>query len=184
MSLDCIQNKNGQLSFVGAPTFGTTGTASTVASNQFPAGYNLGDRFGVVAANNSSNGGALVLNIIPRGLASTDAQVAAASTGTITHDQAAVVLLSAVDGGAYRLQPATSHGQMLILKIFNAASGSIISTINTQSPFGTTTANGIPVVDQALTFASNGALVFVAAAQKGNTASTNWPYMWCAVARL
>lgn len=182
MSLDVIQNKPGQLAFVGQPTFGTTGTASTIGSNQYPAGYGFGNVFAINAATNSTNGGAMIVAPIPRAQASTDMQ-APASSGVITHDGGGLVVLSGSAAAVYKLQPAQFHGQMLTVLNMNAVSASLVSTVNTTGVNGTTTAN-IPVLDGAYTIGSSGCLQFVGLAQRGGTATNSLPIIWCRIASM
>lgn len=180
MSLDRIHDVNGLMQFSAQPVIGTTGTASSVGSNQYPGGYQLGNVFGVMAGSNSTNGGALVVSPVPRGFATSDVQ-APTSTGTITHDNGPIVLFNATAGGAYKLMPAQSHGQMLIMMNMSSGTGSLISTAAVSGLNATTTA-ACPVVDAAYTFAGSGALHFMGLAQRGGTATSNVPYVWCLIA--
>jgi hypothetical protein len=176
MSLDFIQNRQGLLQLNGLPLITVTGTASTIASNQYPAGYEFGQYNGLIAGSNSTNGGAPVVIPVPRGQATTDYQTFS-TTGVISHDNAGVVLVSvSTTGIALNLQQAVSHGQ--VLEILNVGTtGSIVSTLNTTGVGGTTTA-ACAVVNAALTFASTQSLKFIALAQKGGTATTNVPFVW------
>lgn len=177
MSIDVLDNKQGHLSLVGAPVMGTTGTASTVASNQYPSGYNIGPFNAIVAGSNSTNGGAPILIPVPRAMATTDFQ-SFSTTGMITHDGAGVVLISiSTTGIALNLQQAQSHGQLLTIVNIAGTTGSIVSTLNTTGFGGTTTA-ACAVIDAAHTIASTQAQVYMALAQKGGTATTNVPYVW------
>lgn len=177
MSLDRIQSKFGLLQFAAEPVMGTTGTASTVASNQYQGGFGLGPYVGFLAGSASTGGGAPLVTPIPRGQATTDYQSFAAA-GMITHDNAGVVLLSvSTTGVALNLQQAVSHGQMLTIMVIPGTTGSIVSTLATTGFGGTTTA-ACAVVDAAHTFASTQSLIFMALAQRGGTATTNVPYVW------
>lgn len=177
MSLDFIQNRQGLLQLNGLPVFGTTGTASTVASNQYPAGYEFGQFNGLMAGSNSTNGGAQVVIPIPRGQASTDFQ-SFSTTGMITHDNAGTVLLSiSTTGIALNLQQALSHGQVLEIINIAGTTGSIVSTLNT-SGVGATTTAACPVIDAAHTIASTQSIKFIALAQKGGTATNTVPFVW------
>jgi hypothetical protein len=177
MSMDRIHDVSGLMQLAAQPVIGTTGTASTVASNQYPGGYQLGSGFGIAAGSNSTNGGALVLLPVPRGQATTDYQSFAAA-GMITHDNAPVVLVSvSTTGIALNLQAAVSHGQMLTIMAIPGTTASIVSTLATTGFGGTTTA-ACAVVDAAHTFASTQSLVFMALAQRGGTATTNVPFVW------
>jgi hypothetical protein len=177
MSIDYIQNRAGLLQLNGLPVNGTTGTASTAASNQYPAGFGLGSYVGVAAGSNSTNGGAFVQVPSPRGQATTDYQ-SFATTGMITHDNAGVVLVSvSTTGIALNLQQAVSHGQVLEIMAIPGTTASIVSTLATTGFGGTTTA-ACAVIDAAHTFASTQTLKFIALAQRGGTATTNVPFVW------
>lgn len=181
MSLDRIHDVNGLMAFQALPVIGTTGTASTIGSNQYPGGYANGQYRAQLAGSNSTNGGADVLIPVPRGQATTDYQ-SFATTGMITHDNAAVVLVSvSTTGIALNLQQASAHGQILDLIFIPGTTGSIVSTLATTGVGGTTTA-ACAVVDAAHTFASTGAQRYIALAQRGGTATTNVPYVWHRVA--
>lgn len=177
MSLDRIQSKFGLLQFSAEPVYGTTGTASTVGSNQYPGGYGLGAYVNVLAGSNSTNGGALVLTPSPRGQATTDYQ-SFTTTGMISHDNAPVVLISiSTTGIALNLQQAVSHGQQLEIVNIAGTTGSIVSTLAT-SGFNATTTAAVPVIDAAHTIASTQSMKFIALAQKGGTATNSAPIVW------
>ncbi len=177
MSLDFVQNKPGLLQLNGTPAFGTTGTASTIASNQYPAGFEFGSFNGFAAGSNSTNGGAPVVIPVPRGQASTDYQ-SFTTTGMITHDNCGVVLISvSTTGIALNLQQAVSHGQQLEIVNIAGTTASIVSTLNTTG-FGATTTAACAVIDAAHTIASTQTQKFIALAQKGGTATTNVPFVW------
>jgi len=177
MSLDRIHDVAGLMDLSPQPVVGTTGTASTVASNLYPGGVALGDAFAIAAGSNSTNGGAIVVKPSPRGQATTDYQSFAAA-GMITHDNAPVVLVSvSTTGVALNLQQAVSHGQMLTVMVIPGTTGSIVSTLATTGVGGTTTA-ACAVIDAAYTFASTQSLIFCALAQRGGTATTNVPFVW------
>lgn len=180
MSLDRIHDVNGLMQLSAQPVIGTTGTASTVASNQYPGGYGFGVYRGIAAGSNSTNGGADIKVPSPRGMATTDYQTFA-TTGMISHDNAPVALVSiSTTGIALNLQQASYHGQVLDIMIFGTT-GSLVSTLNTTGVNGTTTA-ACAVLDAAHTFASTGAQRYIALAQRGGTATTNVPYVWRRVA--
>ncbi len=177
MSLDRIQSKFGLLQFSGEPVMGTTGTASTIGSNQYPAGYGLGAYVNILPGSNSTNGGAFALVPSPRGQASTDYQ-SFTTTGMISHDNAPVVLISiSTTGIALNLQQAVSHGQQLEIVNIAGTTGSIVSTLATTGFGGTTTA-ACAVIDAAHTIASTQCQKYIALAQKGGTATTNVPFVW------
>lgn len=177
MSIDRIHDVNGLMQLNAQPVIGTTGTASSVGSNQYPGGYALGSYVGFLAGSNSTNGAAPVLTPVPRGQATTDFQ-SFATTGMITHDNAGVVLISiSTTGIALNLQQAVSHGQMLTIMNIPGTTGSIVSTLNTTGFGGTTTA-ACAVLDAAHTIASTQSMVFMALAQRGGTATTNVPFVW------
>ena len=177
MSLDRLQSKFGLLQITPEPVMGVTGTASTIGSNQYPGGLGFGSYFGVVAGSNSTNGGALVVAPVPRAQATTDFQTPV-SSGTITHDNAQLVLVSVTaGGGVLKMQPAVSHGQLLTLAFLGNASGSIGTAVTTTGFGGTTTA-ACQVLATAQTFGSQAALHFVGLAQLGGTATTNLAYVW------
>lgn len=181
MSLDRIHDIAGLMQFAAQPVIGTTGTASTVATNQYPGGYQFGAYQGIAPGTNSTNGGANVIVPIPRGQATTDYQ-SFATTGVITHDNAAMVLLSvSTTGIALNLQQAQFHGQILDIVAIPGTTASIVSTLNTIG-FNATTTAACAVIDAAHTIASTGAIRFVALAQRGGTATTNVPFVWHRVA--
>jgi len=177
MSIDYIQNRAGLLQLNGLPVVGTTGTASTIASNQYPAGFGFGPYVGIAAGSNSTNGGAPVVVPTPRGQATTDYQ-SFATTGMISHDNCGVVLLSvSTTGIALNLQQAVSHGQQLEIVNIPGTTASIVSTLSTTGFGGTTTA-ACAVIDAAHTIASTQSMKFIALAQRGGTATTNVPFVW------
>lgn len=181
MSIDRIHDVPGLMQFAAQPVIGTTGTASTVGSNQYPGGYQFGIYGGFVAGSNSTNGGAQVAIPVPRGQATTDYQ-SFSTTGMITHDNAPMVLVSvSTTGIALNLQQAVSHGQILDIVFIPGTTASLVSTLNTTGVGGTTTA-ACAVIDAAHTFASTGAQRYVALAQRGGTATTNVPFVWHRVA--
>ena len=177
MSLDRIHDVNGLMQFSASPVIGTTGTASTVASNQFPGGYQFGSYEGIAAGSNSTNGGAHVVIPIPRAMSSTDFQ-SFSTTGTITHYNAALVLLSiSTTGQVLNLQQAAYHDQMLSICCVGTT-GSITTGLTTSGQgAGSTTTVAMKVVDVAQTINSTGC-VYIALAQLGGTASTIAPYVW------
>lgn len=177
MSLDRIHDVDGLMGFQAQPVIGTTGTASTIASNQYPGGYQFGAYQGVMAGSNSSGGGADVIIPFPRGQATTDYQ-SFSTTGMITHNNAGCVLVSvSTTGIALNLQAAVSHGQELTLMAIPGTTFSIVSTLNTTGFGGTTTA-ACAVLDAAHTVASTQSLILKALAQRGGTATTNVPFVW------
>lgn len=177
MSLDRLHDVAGLAQYAAQPVIGTTGTASSVASNQFPGGYQFGGYNGFIAGSNSTNGGAPQIIPIPRAQATTDFQ-SFSTTGMITHDNAGVVLLSiSTTGIALNLQQASVHGQMLTIMNIPGTTGSIVSTLNTTGFGGTTTA-ACAVLDAAHTIASTQSMIFMALAQRGGTATTNVPFVW------
>lgn len=181
MSLDRIHDVNGLMQLNAQPVIGTTGTASTVASNQYPGGYAFGLYNAIAPGSNSTNGGAKVAVPVPRGMATTDYQ-SFATTGMITHDNAPTVLISvSTTGIALNMQQAAYHGQIVDLVFIPGTTGSIVSTLNTTGVGGTTTA-ACAVIDAAITFASTGAIRLQAFAQRGGTATTNVPYVWHRIA--
>lgn len=177
MSLDKLHSVNGLFQIQADPVIGTTGTGSTVGSNLYPGGYQLGQAFGVLAGSNSTNGGALCHGVSPRGQATTDYQ-SFSTTGMITHDNSQIVLISiSTTGIALNLQQAVSHGQVLEIVNIAGTTGSIVSTLNTTGVGGTTTA-ACAVIDAAHTIASTQSQKYIALAQKGGTATTNVPFVW------
>ena len=80
MSLDRIHDVPGLMQLGAQPVVGTTGTASTVASLQYPGGYQFGAFRGIMAGSNSTNGGAPVVIPVPRARATTDYQSFAATS--------------------------------------------------------------------------------------------------------
>lgn len=182
MSLDRIHDVNGLMQFSAQPVIGTTGTASTVASNQYPGGYQFGAYNGIAAGTNATNGCAPVNVPVPRGQATTDYQ-AFATTGMITHDNAGCVLISvSTTGIALNLQQALFHGQELTIMNIPGTTCSVVSTLATTGVGGTTTA-ACAVIDGAFTIASTQSIVLKALAQRGGTATTNVPFVWRQVLR-
>jgi hypothetical protein len=181
LSLDRIQSKFGLLQFSAEPVVGATGTASTIATNQYPGGYGLGPYVNILPGSNSTNGGGFCKIPSPRGQATTDFQ-SFATTGMISHDNAPTVLISvSTTGIALNMQQAVSHGQIVDLVFIPGTTGSIVSTLNTTGFGGTTTA-ACAVIDAAITFASTGAIRLQAFAQRGGTATTNVPFVWHRIA--
>ena len=177
MSLDRIHDVPGLMQFAAQPVIASTGTASTIGSNQFPGGYQFGGYAGIAPAGTASTGGgAFVAAPYPRGVSSTVQGFA--TTGMITHDNAGLVNVSvSTTGIALNLQQAAYNGQFLTLAIIPGTTGSIVSTLNTTGVGGTTTA-ACAVLDQAYTFASTATPVFIALAALGGTATTNVPFVW------
>lgn len=175
MSLDRIHDINGLMGFSAQPVIGTTGTGSTVASNQFAGGYVFGAYNGIAAGSNSTNGGAPYVPYLPKGTTTNDFQ-SFSTTGMITHDNMPLVIMSvSTTGIALNIQPASYDGQLLTINIQPGTTGSIVSTVNTTGIGGTTTA--AVQVAVATTFASTGGIV-LQAHKLAQTASTNWPYVW------
>jgi hypothetical protein len=178
MSLDRFQSKAGLLQFSAESGVTATGTASTVASNLFPGGYQFGASNGIAAASNSSNGGAHFIPYLPRtagGTVSSDAQVFS-TTGVITHDNVGCVAINvSTTGILLSIQQAQFDGQLLTINMVSGTTGSIASVLNTSGIGGTTTAACQVAV--ATTFASTGGIVLQAQRQ-GLTATTNVPYVW------
>lgn len=177
MSLERIHDVAGLMQFAAQPVIGTTGTASSVASNQYPGGYAFGAYQGYLAGTNSTNGGAQVQVPAPRGMATSDFYSLTATSGVLSHDNAPAILISvSTTGSIYNIQQAASHGQILSIIPVGGTTASIASTLNTSGVNGTTTA--ACQVAQATTFASTGPCVLMALAQLGGTATTNVPYVW------
>jgi len=176
MSLDRIHDVSGLMQFSAQPVIGTTGTASTVASNQYPGGYQFGDFAGFAAGSNSTNGGAPYnAAYLPVGTTTNHFQ-SFSTTGMITHDNKALVLVSvSTTGIALNIQPASYDGQLLTICVQPGTTASIVSTVNTTGIGGTTTAACQVAV--ATTFASTGGIV-LQAHKLGQTASTNVPFVW------
>jgi hypothetical protein len=177
MSIDRIHDVSGLMQFSAQPVINSTGTASTIASNQLEGGYQFGAYVGIAPAGTASvGGGAHIESPYPRGVSST--VQAFATTGMITHDNAGLVLVSvSTTGIALNLQPAAYNGQMLTLAVIPGTTASIVSTVVTTGVGGTTTA-ACAVLDQAYTFASTACPVFVGLAKLGGTATTNVPFVW------
>lgn len=175
MSLDRIHDVNGLMQLSAQPAIGTTGTASTVASNQYAGGYQFGAANGIAAGSNSTNGGAPYVPYLPKGTTTNDFQ-SFTTTGMITHDNMPLVLISvSTTGIALNLQPASYDGQLLTLCIQPGTTASLVSTVNTTGIGGTTSA--AVQVAVATTFASTGPCV-LQAHKLAQTASTNWPFVW------
>lgn len=176
MSLDRIHDVNGLMQFSAQSVVGTTGTASTVASNLYPGGYQFGAANGIAAGSNSTNGGAPYLPYLPKGTATNDFQSFAAA-GMITHDNMPLVNLSvSTTGIALNIQPASYDGQLLTIAVQPGTTGSIVSTVATTGIGGTTTA-ACQVLRGAITFASTTCII-LHAQRLGQTASTNLPFVW------
>lgn len=178
MSLDRIHDIPGLMQFSAQPAFGSTGTASTIASNQFPGGYQLGAYEGRLAGSNSTNGGAFIVVPSPRGQATSDFQSMSATSGTFTIDNAACLVVSvSTTGGAYCLQPAQAHGQMLTINMIGTTCSYLSVVTTTGNGAGSTTTSSVKVVDVAGTIASSGA-IFQALAQLGGTATNSTSFVW------
>lgn len=176
MSLDRIHDVNGLMQLQAQPVLGTTGTATSIASNQFAGGYAFGSANGIAAGSNSTNGGAPYLPYLPKGTGSLDFQ-SFATTGMITHDNMPLVNVSvSTTGIALNIQPASYDGQLLTLCIQPGTTGSIVSTVATTGINGTTTA-ACQVLRGAITFAST-TCVILHAQRIGLTATTNLPFVW------
>lgn len=176
MSLDRLQSKFGQFVVQPEVVYGTTGTASTVGSNQYPGGFAVGSALQLIPGTIASGGGAPAWGVFPAGVSST--VQAFATTGIITHAHAPIVVLSvSTTGIALNMQPAAYHGQMLTIVCVPGTTCSLVSTLNTTGVGGTTTA-ACAVLDQAYTFASTACPVFVGLAQLGGTATTNVSIVW------
>lgn len=176
MSLDRIHDVNGLMQFSAQPVLGTTGSATSVLSNQYPGGYQFGGANGIAAGSNSTNGGAPYVPYVPLGTATNDFQ-SFATTGMITHDNRALVNLSvSTTGIALNIQPPSYDGQLLTIAVQPGTTGSIVSTVNTTGIGGTTTA-ACQVLRAAITFASTTAII-LHAQKLGQTASTNLPFVW------
>lgn len=176
MSLDRIHDVPGLMDLNPQPGFNSTGTASTIASNQFQGGVALGAGAGVMAGSNSTNGGGLYVPYLPKGSATSDFQ-SFATTGMITHDNCGLVNISvSTTGIALNIQAPTYNGQMLTLAIQPGTTASIVSTLATTGIGGTTTA-ACQVLRAAITFAST-TCVILQAQQLGQTATTNLPLVW------
>jgi hypothetical protein len=176
MSLDRLQSKAGMLQLSALPAVGSTGTASTIASNNFAGGYAFGSALNLLPATGSTGGGGQVAGLFPQNASS--AVQSFATTGVIQHANSPVVCLSiSTTGIALNLQPAVSAGQMLTLANIAGTTFSLVSTVNTTGLNGTTTA-AVPVLDQAYTFASTQIAAFIALPQLGGTATSNTPFVW------
>lgn len=174
MSLDRIHDIAGLMQFAAQPVIGTTGTASTIASNQYPGGYQIGASVGFAAGTNSTNGAAQYMPYLPKGSTTNDYQSFSATSGVITHDNMPLVLLSvSTTGSNYNIQQASYDGQLLTIACVGQ-SASILSTLNTSGIGATTTAACQVAV--ATTFPATGAVF--QAHKLAQTATTNVPYVW------
>ena len=174
MTIDRLQSKFGLFQISAENVMGTTGTASTIASNQFPGGYQFGGYNGFVAGSNSTNGGAQVAGYLPRGTSTADFQNFS-TTGTITHDNVGLVMISvSTTGIILNIQQAAYDGQLLTIGCGGGTTGSIASLLTTTGIGGTTTAACQVAV--ATTFGSTG--VVLQAQRLAQTATTNVPFVW------
>lgn len=181
MSLDRIHDISGLMQFAAQPVLGSTGTAQTIASNQYPGGYQLGAYEGRLAGSNSTNGGAVVAIPVPRGQATTDFYNIGTTATTLNHENAAVMMVSAsATNGAIALQPASLHGQCLT--IVNASNAVTVITGVTTTGFGGTTTAACRNVDAQLAIAASSGAVLQAFAQLGGTATTNLSFVWHRIA--
>lgn len=177
MTIDRLASRFGVFQISPEPSYGTTGTGSTVLSNQFQGGVDFGPFAAVAAASSGSQGGgAWVAAPFPRTGGSTAAQVFS-TTGMISHDNAGLVVVNvSTTGIALNLQPPSFNGQFLTI-VNIGTTGSIVSTLATSGINATTTA-AVPVLDAAYTFASTASPIFVGLAALGGTTTSNSALVW------
>lgn len=187
MSLDRLQSKQGVLALNAEPNFTVAASLSSVASNQYRGGYQLGDVINILPATNTVGGGGQVLGMAqtfnpPQVTTnvSTAAYSWSASTGArINHSNAGVFVIAASAGGLSGLIPPNYHGQMLtILNV--GGSGSFVSTVSTASLYGaqSTTSGTFAAVVNTTTIAASGGRVFMGCHAVAGTASSNTTCVW------
>lgn len=177
MSLDRIQSKAGVLSLVPEVGYTVDASVSSVATNQFPGGLNIGGVAGFVPANSSVGGGALFMNAnVVR-----SAGVAPATTAPAEHYNAGIVIVNASTTGVFNVASPSYAGQLLIVHNKGSVTASVGTGVVTTTPNHTTTAT-VQNLAVATTIAASGCRAFVAVVNGLATATTNTPVWWVNVA--
>ena len=163
MTLDRLQSKPGQ--FVVSPENAqtTTGTATSVVSNQVPGGIAFGSIAGFCSGTASSAGGGAPFNDYqPKATTTGSFGQSMATGGTVSHFGAGIIGLNATTtANNLQMQPALVPGQRLTLVNCGTASCSFVTTgtVNNWSTTGTVTAQ---VLEAAFTINSGSARVLQA----------------------
>lgn len=185
MSLDRLQSKQGLLQINAEPNYTVASSLSSVASNQLRGGYQFGDAFALAQADAVGTvGGAVVVPVTPTMTIgqSTAIQSFAASTGIITHGNAAAVCLIASAGGLHGIMPPSYNGQVLSL-INLGGSASIASVLSTSGAgAGSTTTVALPVLLPATSMAASVGRVLIGCVALGGIATNSTTAVWRAIA--
>lgn len=143
--------------------YSTTGTASTVGSNQWPGGIQFGALGGFAGAlTSSAGGGAPFYDYQPKATTTGTFGQSMATGGTVSHYNAGVIGLNAtVTANNLQLVPPYFAGQALTLYNCGTKSCSFdtIGTVNNWSTTGTVTAQ---VLEAAFTINSGSARILQA----------------------
>lgn len=159
MTIDRLQSKPGQFLINPEVVYGTTGSASTVASNQYPGGVQIGNIAGIAQGTASLGGGALYFNYEPKATTTGSFGQTMATGGTISHYNCQLVGLNATTtANNLQIQPPSYAGQQLTLVNCGSVSCSVatIATVNNWSTTGTVTAQ---VMTAAFTINAGSAVV-------------------------
>lgn len=170
MSFDIFQARQGLVQVTPLPSITVDGTASTVASNQYPGGLNVAGRAGFAEGKVSNAGGALYLQPYPSGTV-----ISTMGTGgTFSHQNSPVLAFSAsATANNLQLQPPSYPGQILILDNRGATTCSVVTGGTVTLPGGTTS-TAVQVLDTAFTVAANGKNILFASPHAASTTG-QWP---------
>lgn len=176
MTLDRLQSKAGIFAIQPEVAYATTGTATSVGSNQWPGGVAIGSIGGFAQALASSvGGGALFMQPFPAVSTTTGSWgVSIASTGTLSHFNAGVVQFNnTATADNLVLQPPSYPGQVLVIQNVGTKSCSFgtIGTVNNWSTSGTVTAQ---VLYSAFTI-NSGSCALLVASPGAVTTTNQWP---------
>jgi hypothetical protein len=175
MSIDRLQSKQGMFQISPEPVFGTTGTASTVASNQFPGGLAIGQQAGFAEGQLAGYGGALYFDYMPKATTTGSSfGQAVLSTGTINHYNAGFLgFLCTTTANNLQLAPPSYAGQRLTL--YNAGAKSVsFQSIGTVNKWTTTGTTSVRVANAAFTL-NSGSIAVLVANPFLVTAATHYP---------
>lgn len=183
MTLDRLQSKPGLFSLTPDVAYSTTGTASTVGSNQWPGGVAIGSIAGFAPAlTSSAGGGAPFYDYQPKATTTGTFGQSVTTGGTISHFNAAMVGINAtVTANNLQIVPPYFPGQALTLYNCGTKSCSVdtIGTVNNWSTTGTVTAQ---VVSAAFSI-NSGSVVILQASPFAVTTTGQWPIsLWVKVA--
>lgn len=180
MSLDRLQSKPGIFQVAPENVYGTTGTASTVASLQYPGGFAVGGQAGFAAGQAAGVGGALFMTPVPAG--ATSGYAMASTAATVSHNGAGIVAFnnSATQDNA-QLQAPAYAGQFLVLE--NVGTKSIsFATAGTVNNWSTTGTTAVQVLQAAFTVNSGGSRALLYAAPHLASTTGQYPLIWAKIA--